>query len=288
MATLILSILRLFFVENADDKWNNALNIKIMAITAKNKVLGVDIGGSGVKGAIVDIKKGEFASERVRIPTPVPATKEGLIAAIGEIIKTLNWKGKIGCGFPGIVKDQVIESAANLGDDVFRGTNLAEEIGRNFGNDAWIINDGDAAGLAELYFGAAKGRKGTVIMLTIGTGIGSAILFDGHLLPNSELGHIRVADPKKKGKAISAEKLYSDAARKKFEYGWKQWAVKFNEYIAYVERLFSPNLIVLGGGAAAKSDKYFKYLHSTCDIAIADLENKAGIIGAAYRAHQKL
>ncbi len=254
----------------------------------ENLTLGLDIGGSGIKGAIVDTHKGDFISERIRIPTPKGITVEALLGAIGEIKNELNWNGAIGCGFPGIVKDQVISTAANLGDSTFAGLNLAEEIGRLYNTRASVINDGDAAGIAEVNFGAGKDVQGVVIVLTIGTGIGSSIFFDGHLLPNTELGHLKDLERKKRPKLVSAEKIYGDAARKRQDLNWNQWATQFNDYLAYVDRIFSPNLIILGGGVASKTEKFAKYIRSNCDISIASLKNKAGIIGAAYECARTL
>lgn len=252
-----------------------------------NLVLGLDIGGSGIKGAIVDTQKGDFVSERVRIPTPKGINVDSLLDTIGQIRQELNWQGRIACGFPGIVKGQVISTAANLGDSIFAGLNLSEEIGRRYNTEAFVINDGDAAGIAEMKFGAGKNVQGVVIVLTIGTGIGSSIFIDGTLLPNTELGHLKDLEPKKRPKLVSAEKIYGDAARKKLELSWQDWTLQFNNYLAYVDRIFSPNLIILGGGAAGKADKFAKYIRCNCDISIATLKNKAGIIGAAYEATKR-
>ena len=165
------------------------------------KVLGIDIGGSGVKGAIVDIKTGKFLTERLRVPTPKPYSLEGLLDAIDEIIKTFNWNGVVGCGFPGVVRQQIIETALNLGSP-FYGVNLAEEIGRRSACNAWVINDADAAGIGEMRFGAGKNQNGSVLMLTVGTGIGSALFTNGNLVPNLEFGSIKMKD-KKSGKRIN-------------------------------------------------------------------------------------
>jgi len=253
----------------------------------KNQVLGIDIGGSGVKGAIVDLRKGEFASERVRIPTPSPHNPQTMLCAIEQIIAAFKWKGIIGCGFPGVVRGQIIDTAANIGGKNFIGVNLAEMIGQRTGCEAWILNDADAAGIAELKFGAGKGKKGVVMMLTVGTGIGVSLFTDGVLVPNLEFGHLKVRD-KVTGKNIAAEKLCSDAARKSKDLQWRQWAERFNKYLNYVHDLCWPDLMILGGGIASKSDKYIKYIDVKCDIAIAKLENRAGIIGAAYQASKIL
>lgn len=253
----------------------------------KKLVLGLDIGGSGVKGAIVDIAKGEFAGERIRIPTPIPHTPANILAAIKQIVDAFKWKGPIGCGFPGVIRSQIIETAANLGGKNFIGVNLAEEIGRACGCEAWILNDADAAGSAEINFGVGKGRNGVLMMFTVGTGIGVSMFSNRTLFPNLELGHLRMRDKASK-KYIAAEKICSDAARKSHDLSWCQWAGRFNKYLEYIHTLCWPDLMIIGGGAASKSDKFVKYLKVDCDIAIAKLENRAGIIGAALEASKNI
>lgn len=250
------------------------------------KVLGIDIGGSGVKGAIVDTGTGKFLTERIRVPTPKPYSLEGLLSAIDEIVKTLKWKGAIGCGFPGVVRAQVIESALNLGAP-FIGVNLAEEIGRRCALNAWVINDADAAGSAEVRFGAGKGRDGVVLMLTVGTGIGAGLFTQGVLVPNMEFGSIKMRD-KRTGKLVIAESLCSDAARKRLDLKWDVWAGRFNKYLQYIHSLVWPDLIIIGGGISAKPEKFFSHLDVGCDIVLAELENRAGIVGAAYEASTHL
>lgn len=249
----------------------------------KSIVLGIDIGGSGVKGALVDTSKGEFVSERIRIPTPTPHTLKTLMEAIDEIVKQFKWNGVIGCGFPGVVRAQIIETAANLGGKNFVGVNLAEEIGRASGCDTWIVNDADAAGIAEQKFGAGKGKQGVIMMFTVGTGIGVSMFTSGVLVPNLEFGHLKMRDKASK-KNLSAEKICSDAVRKSHDLQWKQWAQRFNKYLEYVHSLCWPDLMILGGGVASKSDKFIKYIKVDCDLVIAKLENRAGIIGAACEA----
>ena len=157
------------------------------------EVLGIDIGGSGVKGAVIDLKKGTLVTERVRIPTPTPHSPQTLLDGIQTIIDGFGWKGVIGCGFPGVIRSQTIETAANIGGKKFIGINLAEEIGIKTGLEAWIVNDADAAGVAELRYGAGRGCRGVVLMLTVGTGIGSSMFIDGTLVPNLEFGHLKCA-----------------------------------------------------------------------------------------------
>lgn len=250
------------------------------------KVLGIDIGGSGVKGAIVDIKTGKFLTERLRVPTPKPYSLEGLLDAIDEIIKTFNWNGVVGCGFPGVVRQQIIETALNLGSP-FYGVNLAEEIGRRSACNAWVINDADAAGIGEMRFGAGKNQNGSVLMLTVGTGIGSALFTNGNLVLNLEFGSIKMKD-KKSGKMVLAETLCSDAARKRLDLKWEVWAERFNKYLNYIQSLINPDLIILGGGISSKPEKFFDYLDVKCDLVLASLENRAGIAGAAFEAGKRI
>ena len=250
------------------------------------KVLGIDIGGSGVKGAIVDIKTGKFLTERLRVPTPKPYSLEGLLDAIDEIIKTFNWNGVVGCGFPGVVRQQIIETALILGSP-FYGVNLAEEIGRRSACNAWVINDADAAGIGEMRFGAGKNQNGSVLMLTVGTGIGSALFTNGNLVPNLEFGSIKMKD-KKSGKMVLAETLCSDAARKRLDLKWEVWAERFNKYLNYIQSLINPDLIILGGGISSKPEKFFDYLDVKCDLVLASLENRAGIAGAAFEAGKRI
>ncbi len=243
------------------------------------QVLGIDIGGTGIKGCPVCTETGEMLGERYRIPTPAEATEEAILDTVQSIAKEFSWKGPVGCGYPGVVHRGVIHSAANL-DKSLIGVDLAKGLGSRVGRPAWVVNDADAAGLAEMRFGAGKDERGVVIMLTIGTGIGTALFVDGHMVPNLELGHVKMRlhkDPKYQ----DAEKLVADSARRKADLSWKQWAKRFNRYLAYMEKLLNPDLILLGGGAAKKGDKFMKYLEAQASIKTATLENRAGIIGAA-------
>ena len=253
----------------------------------KDEVLGIDIGGSGIKGAIVNVRKGEFVGERFRIPTPTPHTPQALLGGIRQVVDTFKWDGLIGCGFPGVVRSQIIETAANLGGKKFIGLSLAEEIGLMCGCEAWVMNDADAAGVGEMRYGAGKNQGGVVLVLTVGTGIGISLFTNGVLVPNLEFGHLKMRD-KITGRKVSSERLYSDAARKAHDLQWRQWAERFNKYLQYVHSLCWPDLIVIGGGVAGKSEKFLQYINVDCDVVIAKLENKAGIIGAAYEASKVL
>lgn len=240
------------------------------------EVLGIDIGGSGIKGAPVNIETGELIGERHRISTPSPATPKAVAKTAAEVVRHFDWNGPIGCGFPAVIRHGEARTASNI-DKSWLGVNVAELLSRHTGGSVTVLNDADAAGLAEIKFGAGRDRGGVIVMITIGTGLGSAIFIDGILLPNSELGHIRV-----KGKI--GERYASDAVRKRKSMKWKKWAKRFDRYLDRVEFLFSPDLIILGGGASKKLDKFEKYLSVEAEIKAAELLNEAGIVGAALAA----
>ena len=246
------------------------------------RVLGIDIGGSGIKGCIVNLDKGDFATERHRIPTPQPCTPKTLVATIKQIIDHFSWNGPVGAGFPGVIQQQKILTAVNLGEGLV-DLELGRLIQETTGCAAYVLNDADAAGFAEIAFGAGRGVPGVVLMVTIGTGLGTALFTDGHLLPNTELGHLRVRD-KATEKTVDFEWLASDAARKREGLSWEAWAKHFDRFLRHMHRYFWPDLIIIGGGAAKKSDKFFKYLTVPTKVAPAQLENRAGIIGAAAAA----
>lgn len=240
------------------------------------EILGIDIGGSGIKGAPVDIEKGTLSAPRHRIPTPEPAKPKSMADVVAEVAQHFDWHGPIGCGFPSALRGGVVLTAANI-HEKWIGVDAAALFAQKTGCTVNMINDADAAGLAELAFGAGKGRKGVIIMVTIGTGLGTALFIDGHLLPNTELGHIEI-----RGK--DAELDASDAARKREKLSWKKWGQRFNIYLNKLEQLFWPDLIILGGGTSKKYDKYKKYLDVQAEIIPAQLLNEAGIIGAALSA----
>ena len=243
-------------------------------------ILGIDVGGSGIKGALVNSVTGELVSDRHRIPTPSPSTPEAVIQSIAELVKILDYHGPIGCGFPALIKNGFIKTAANI-DKSWINVDTRLTFAPKLGLPFYVVNDADAAGMAEVMFGAGKDFKGVILLLTIGTGIGSAFFTNGVLLPNTELGHIKMF-----GK--SAEKYCSDAVRTKKKLSWKEWAFRFNEYVEYMEFLFSPDLIILGGGASKKWDSFNQSLRSKAPIVPAMLRNNAGIIGAAAWALSKI
>ncbi len=237
------------------------------------KVLGIDIGGTGIKGAPVDTERGTLLAERHRIPTPQPATPAAVARVVGEVSRHFRWRGPIGCAFPAVIKNGVVQTASNV-DESWIGMNGAKLFSRSTKCPVLVLNDADAAGVAEVAFGRGKGHKGVVLLLTLGTGIGSALFVDGMLIPNTELGHV-VVDGRE------AEKRASERAKKKHGLSWKAWAKEVNKVLAAMDHLLSPDRIILGGGVSTKYDHYMKYLKSRAEIVPAKLENDAGIVGAA-------
>ncbi|MGH7820019.1 MAG: polyphosphate--glucose phosphotransferase, partial [Candidatus Binatia bacterium] len=236
------------------------------------KVLGIDIGGSGIKGAPVDLRKGSLAAARFRIPTPEPAEPEAVAEVVTRIVRHFRWKGPVGCTLPAVIKSGVAWTAANI-DEAWVGTNVQALLRRATGCPVVALNDADAAGIAEMELGAGKGRRGVVFMLTLGTGIGSAIFNDGVLLPNTELGHLRV-----RGK--DAEERASDRAREERDWSWNRWARHVNEYLLRLEELFFPDLFIIGGGVSKKHEKFIPLLETRAPVVPARLRNEAGIVGA--------
>ena len=243
------------------------------------KILGVDIGGSGIKGAIVNVDSGIMLTERHRIETPQPATPKAVAKVFAELTQHFKWKGLVGCGFPAIIKKGVAHSAANI-DKKWLGVNVEELLSKVSGCKVTVKNDADVAGIAEMAIGAGQGVKGSVMFLTIGTGIGSALFLDGKLVPNTEMGHLKF-------KGNIAEKYAADSIRKKQDLSWTEWGKRFNEYLQHLDFLFSPDLYILGGGASKKFDKFSEHLEVNCPVIPASYRNKAGIIGAASLAAMK-
>lgn len=243
------------------------------------EVLGIDIGGSGIKGAPIDVGSGELMAERKRIPTPGSAAPEPVAEVIAQLAQTFDWHGPIGCTFPAVMKHGVAHTAANV-DNSWIGTDAAALIGKATGCPTTVINDADAAGVAEMEFGAGKGNDGVVIMLTFGTGIGTAIFVKRVLLPNTELGHMELCGQE-------AEHRASDAIRKRDDLSWEQWAGLANEYLQRLDALFWPDLFIIGGGVSNKPEKFFKYLQTRAEIVVAGCRNEAGMIGAALAAAQE-
>ncbi len=247
------------------------------------EILGIDIGGSGIKAAIVDTQTGDWLTERFRIDTPDPARHECILQTLEQIADHFQWKGPVGCGFPGVIHEQTIRTAANLHKSLV-GEKLGEQCARFFGEPAWLVNDADAAGVAEVHFGLGD-RPGVVLFLTVGTGIGTAMFVDGKLSPNTELGHTYMRHGNK-DKFSEAEHYCADSARKRKELSWEEWAHRFNGFLATIHALIQPDEIIVGGGVARKGDKFMEYLQPPCPIRLAKLQNRAGITGAALVAEK--
>jgi polyphosphate glucokinase len=236
-------------------------------------VFGIDVGGSGIKGAPVDTQTGELIAERVRIKTPKPATPEVIIATAAEVVRQSSWDGPVGCGFPAVVKDGVVRTAANI-DQAAIGFDIQGRLEQELGNPACVINDADAAGLAEMRWGAGRGVGGAVLVLTLGTGIGTSLFVKGRLVPNTELGHIEI-------RGEDAEHRAADSARKREDLGWKEYAERLDEYLHRIEDLLWPDLVVIGGGISKKSEKFLPHLTARTRVVPAQMLNEAGIAGAA-------
>ncbi len=244
------------------------------------EILGIDIGGSGIKGAPVNIETGELTSDRYRIPTPEPSVPEAVADVVAKITRHFEWTGPIGCTFPAVIKNGVALTAANV-DNTWIGTNGQKLLREKTGCPVLLLNDADAAGFAEMKFGAGQDRTGVVILLTLGTGIGSAIFVNGVLVPNTEFGHLDI-----RGK--DAENRASDRIRKAEDLSWKEWAKRVNEYLQRMEALFWPDLFIIGGGVSKKHEKFFRYFDIKTEIVPAKTLNEAGIIGAALAAKMLL
>jgi polyphosphate glucokinase len=242
------------------------------------QILGIDIGGSGIKGATVDTDTGELTADRIRIKTPKGADPEPVAKVVADIARSFEWTGPIGIGFPAPVKAGVTLMAANVSDK-WVGTNADELFTKITGCDCTMINDADAAGLAEMKFGAGRGQPGTVIMITLGTGIGTAIFHRGNLLPNTEFGHLDM-------RGRNAEHRASDAVRQSEDLSWKKYAKRLNKFLAEMEKLFWPDLFIIGGGISKQAEKYIPLLKIETHVVPAQFLNEAGIVGAALAARK--
>lgn len=240
----------------------------------KVKILGIDVGGSGIKGAIVNVKTGRIVSERVRIDTPSDSGTESLSNVVLEIVDHLNWKGKIGVGFPGVVLNSKVITAANLSKE-WIGVDIDHFLTNKLKSKVKVINDADAAALAEARFGQEYGKYSKMIVITIGTGIGTSLIHNGCVVKNTELGQIVL----KNGKV--AEQFVSAAIKKKKELSWKEWGERLNVYLQELYELVYPEIIIIGGGISKREEKYTEYIQLPCKVKMASLKNTAGIIGAA-------
>lgn len=242
-------------------------------------ILGIDVGGSGIKGAPVDTTTGKLVGERMRLRTPQPATPESVAAMVAELVAHFEWTARVGVGFPSVVRAGVVHTAANI-DPSWIGVNAAGLFGDHAPCDFTVINDADAAGLAEMKFGAGRGHDGVVLLLTIGTGIGSALFVDGKLVPNTEFGHVEL-------RGTIAEHVASGKVRQEKQLSWKKWVHRLQIVLRHYERILSPDLIVIGGGVSKKADKFLPLLDLETEVVPATMRNLAGIIGAAMGAAEE-
>jgi len=237
------------------------------------EILGIDIGGTGIKGAPVDTVTGELLGERFRLLTPTPATPEAVSATVAEVARHFNWQGPIGCGFPAAIRGGKVRTAANV-DKSWIGAKAEALFQEATGCPVTVVNDADAAGYAEMRFGAGQGRDGVVLIVTLGTDIGTALFVNGRLVPNTELGHIEV-----RGK--DAERRAAASVRDKKKLGWKKWAKRVDEYLQHMNAYLWPDLIIIGGGVSKNAEKFLPLLKVETEVVAAQLENEAGIVGAA-------
>lgn len=243
---------------------------------AEELYLGVDIGGSGIKAAPVDVTTGTLKEERFEVPTPPGARPDDVTACVDAVLGHFSWNEPFGCTFPAVVQDGVIRTAANV-DASWIGLHASKIIGEATNLEVAVLNDADAAGLAEMHFGAGRGASGTVVVLTLGTGIGSALFRDGVLVPNTELGHIEL-------NGRDAETWAAPSVKTREGLDFPNWAVRLNRYLQTVQALFWPDLFVLGGGISRETDRFLPLLEVRCPVVPAELDNDAGIVGAAMTA----
>ena len=239
--------------------------------------LGVDIGGSGIKSALVDVSDGSLVSERIRVDTPQPATPESVTEAYAAMVTGYGYAGRVGVGFPSIIRNGIVESANNI-DKGWVGQKVVDVLSAATGHATTVINDADAAGLAESRFGAAAGVPGLVLVITFGTGIGAGMIVDGRLVPNLELGQIELEGHK------PAEAFFSAKARRRDDLDWDEWGARANRYLSHVNDVFSPDLIVMGGGLAKHWELFAHTLDEGLPVVPAEMGNDAGLVGAALAA----
>jgi polyphosphate glucokinase len=239
-------------------------------------VLGVDIGGSGIKGAPVDLATGQLAAGRVRLPTPAKAAPDAVAEVVVDVLDQLGLPGPVGITLPAVVRHGVAQTAANI-HQMWIGTDAVDLFRQATGRPVAVINDADAAGVAELRFGAGRDQAGVVLMITLGTGIGSALFVDGVLVPNTEFGHLRMHHG-------DAEDWAAESVRENDHLSWGEYATRLQEYLKLVESLLWPDLIIVGGGVSRKAEKFLPHIHLRAEIVAAQLLNNAGIVGAALSA----
>lgn len=244
-------------------------------------ILGIDVGGTGIKVALVETTTGKLLSEKIRVETPRPATPDAIAMKLRDLINQHQWTGPVGVGFPAAIQRGVARTAANI-DSSFIGLPVADYFSEKTGRAVYVANDADVAGLAEIRFGAGKGHPGVVLIITIGTGLGTALFTDGKLLPNTELGHVFL------GNGSEAERYASEAVRIIKKLKWKEWGERFNQYLTTMENLFWPDLIILGGGVSKKLEKFAPLITTKAPVVAASFLNQAGIVGAALFAESQL
>lgn len=237
---------------------------------------GVDVGGSGIKGCDVDLDAGVLVSERLRIPTPEPSMPEAVAGVIAEIVTSFGWHGPLGVTLPCVVKGGIAHTAANI-DRAWIGTDAAKLIGERVGQPVVVLNDADAAGIAEMRYGAGRGVSGVTVLLTFGTGIGSAIFVDGRLVPNTEFGHLQLD-------GHDAEDIAAASVREELDLSWPEWAGRVSTYLRALETIIWPDLIIVGGGVSKRADRWLPLLDNRTPVVPATLRNDAGIVGAALTA----
>lgn len=240
-------------------------------------VVGVDIGGTGIKGAPVDVAAGTLTTDRVRLLTPSPATPEAVAGVVGEVLAQVGAPGAVGLTLPAVIRQGTVETAANI-DESWIGVDAVSLFAQATGRPVAVVNDADAAGLAEVRFGAGRGHDGVVVLVTLGTGIGSAVFVDGSLVPNTELGHLHLHHG-------DAEDWAAESVRESDELSWKKYARRLQDYLELLQRLLWPDLIIVGGGVSKKADKFLPLIDLRTEVVPAQLLNDAGIVGAALSAH---
>ncbi len=242
------------------------------------EILGIDIGGTGIKGAPVDTATGQLTAERHRLLTPTPATPESVSTTVAQMVEHFNWQGIVGCGFPAAIRDGQVLNASNIATS-WLGQDAQKLFAKTTGCSVTVANDADAAGHAEMHFGAGRNVTGTVLIVTLGTGIGTTLFVNGQLVPNLELGHIEI-----KGK--EAERWTAAIVREKKKLSWKKWARRLDIYLTHMQRYLWPDLVIVGGGISQKHDKFLPLLTIETQIVPAQMRNQAGIVGAALMAQR--
>ncbi len=244
------------------------------------EIFGIDIGGSGIKGTPVDVDLGDLVKDRYRIKTPQPSTPEAVMDVAAEVVEHFEWSGRVGCAVPSVVRNGIVESAANI-DDSWIGTDGRALLEERTKCDVWLLNDADAAGIAEMKFGAGKDEKGLVLMLTFGTGIGSALFYKGALVPNSELGHLKF-------RGMEAEHYAAARLVERDDMRIDWWASRVNEFLQHLDLVLTPDLFIFGGGISKRYQDFVEHFDTRAEIRPAQLRNNAGIVGAALAAYDNL